>query len=58
MQFGYVLIGILVNFLVGYAIGRQIGLQEGYLRGLSFIPLKMREDTYLSGKCPICSKEN
>ncbi len=58
MLFGYILISILTIFLVGYAIGRRVGAQEGFQDGLIYGPLKMREDTYLSGRCPLCSKEN
>ena len=58
MLFGYILISILTIFLVGYAIGRRVGAQEGFHEGLIYGSLKMREDTYLSGRCPLCSKEN
>ncbi|WP_156782502.1 hypothetical protein [Geosporobacter ferrireducens] len=58
MLFGNVLISILAIFLTGYALGRRIGSREGFQQGLTYGSLKMREDTYLYGKCPLCSKEN
>lgn len=58
MFWGKLLISILIIFLTGYALGRRIGIREGFQQGLTYGPLKMREDAYLYGKCPLCSKEN
>ncbi len=58
MRYGLCFIGILLICLIAYAIGRRIGIKEGYLKGIAYAPLKMKEEAYASKKCPLCSKQN
>jgi hypothetical protein len=49
-----ILLLILFSFLGGYCLGRKNGRKEGLKEADILYPIKMREELFESGFCPIC----
>lgn len=43
-----------VVFLAAYSIGRRVGIRQGRHKAQATVPLDLRAEAYLLGRCPIC----
>ena len=48
---------LLITFGFGYGAGRRQGRREGLKEGLIRAPLEIRRDSFIKGRCIICTPD-
>jgi hypothetical protein len=56
IMYTWVLIIVLFFLFIGYAAGRRTGIRMGREKGFSESKLRLREESYRAGICPICDR--
>lgn len=52
----YIIVAIFC-FVIGFLIGKRQGIKNGYRQGITEAPLILRQKSFETGQCILCSLE-